>query len=232
MNHVAARMTSIDGSRPFTTSGLGDRIHHCTVAWCLGPPVTLHLAPQHMQGGQFGNKPESWREIAALFPPGSITIQVDAKPGPWPTFRYGDHPAPTDTPEALDATPLLRSIPLLEAEPQDIDLPGRFCTVQWDANGPSRTIPPEQRRAITERLRSDGLEVVTVGGDAKGPLRWSLRAIAWAVSRSEGHVGADSAFMHLALLYKPYPSVQVHTQRLTHHTRRLRANGAQVTLWA
>lgn len=222
----------MDGRRPFTASGLGDRIHHCTVAWCLGPPVTLHLAPQHMQGGQFGNKPESWQEIVGLFPPGAITIEVDAKPGPWPVFRYGDQPAPTDTPAAIDAEPLLRRVPPLEAEPQEMDLPVRFVTAQWDANGPSRTIPVEGRGAIVAELRRQGIDILTVGGEAEGPLRWSLRHIAWAMTRSEGHVGADSAFMHLALLYKPYPSVQVHTRRLTHHTQRVRANGAQVVLWA
>jgi hypothetical protein len=219
----------MDGLRPFTAAGLGDRIHHCTVAWCLGPPVTLHLAEQHLRGGQFGNKPESWREIVELFPAGAITLGTDRSLGP--LFRYGDYPMPTDGPEMVDAEPLLRRIPLLTPEPQAIDLPDRFVTVQWDANGPSRTAPGEQRRVIAEQLRSEGLATVTVGGEADDLMRWSLKHVAWAMSRAAGHVGADSAFMHLAMLYMPAERIQIHTRKLTHHTRRLRANGGQVTVW-
>ena len=215
----------MDGTRPFTAAGLGDRIHHCTVAWCYGPPVTLHLAEQHVTGGQFANKAESWREVIALFPPGAITVVVDGARGR--VFRYGDAPMLTDTPEALDATPLLRCIPRLAAVPQDVALPKRFVTVQWDANGRSRTAPPERRAAI---LADYGCEAVVVGGEADDPLRWSLPHIAYAMSRAEAHVGADSAFMHLAQLYLPPQRIHIWTQGWTHHTRRLKANGGRVTM--
>lgn len=225
------------GPRPFTATGLGDRIHQCTVAWCFAPAV-LHLNADHLRGGQFNNKPESWFEIVGLFPPGAVRLELHTRSftseRAWmneagaAVWRYGDYPSPSDPPEAVDVEPALRSIPRLRAEAQDVELPDRFFTVQWDANGSRRTVPPEMRRAL--EARHPGLEPVVIGGEAQEPLRWSLKHIAYALSRAEFHLGADSAFMHLALLYLPPERLRVYTRELTHHTRRARANGAEVTL--
>lgn len=224
------------GPRPFTATGLGDRIHCCTVAWCygLGMPVTLHLNAAHLTGGQHDNKPESWTEIVGLFPADAIRLRLHlrryAGERAWAvdhgtvTWRYGDHPDATYPPDAVDVAPLLRDIPRLQAEPQDVALPPRFFTVQWDANGPARTVAPPMREALEQRYRAQGLEPVELGWG------WTLKRAAYALSRAEFHLGADSAFMHLAQLYLPPERVWVYTRELTHHTRRLRARGGEVTL--
>jgi hypothetical protein len=232
LRHIAVRATSVQSRRPFTAPGLGDRIHLCTVGWLLSP-VALHVTADKMVGGQFRNKPESWREIVSLFPKGSVTVQahdtspnceadwldylrkrgIDAEP-----YRYGDYPGPYETPVALDISQYFKRIPLLTAETQDVSLPERFYTAQWDASGPGRAVdnPP-----------AFDLPTVIVGGQAEEPLRWSLKAIAYAMSRAEGHVGVDSAFMHMALLYMPPERIRIyHRDKLSHHVLRARDNGA------
>lgn len=243
MKQIAVRATSMHSPRPFTATGLGDRIHCCTVAWCYGKgvPVTLHLNAAHLEGGQFANKVESWIEIVDLFPPEALRLRYHltryTTERAWatetgaPTWRYSDHPTRRDAPDAVDATPLLRDLPRLRAAPQDIELPPRFFTVQWDANGAQRTVTAEQRQVLELRYRAQGLEPVVLGGQATDHhLRWSLPHAAYALSRAEFHLGADSAFMHLALLYLPPERVRIYTRELTHHTRRARDNGAEVTL--
>jgi hypothetical protein len=210
VRHIAAQAMSLYSPRPFTATGLGDRIHWATIAWTLAP-ATLHLTRAQVTGGQFGNKPESWAEIVSLFPAGSVAVQThDFQPTSeteWlahcgaERFDYAD----------------MRRIPLLTAEAHNASLPERFYTAQWDANGPSRAVrkPP-----------TFDLPTVVVGGQAKDPLRWSLKAIAYAMSRAEGHVGVDSAFFHLAQLYLPPERIRIyHRDSPSHHVLRARDNG-------
>jgi hypothetical protein len=197
-------------------------------------PATLHLTADKMVGGQFSNKPESWREVVSLFPKGSVTIQAhDTSPSNEPDwldylrkrgidaepYWHGDHPGPHEPPVALNIADHLRRIPLLTAAAHDVSLPERFYTAQWDANGRSR--------AVTKPPTFD-LPTVVVGGQAQDPLRWSLKAIAYAMSRAEGHVGVDSAFFHLAQLYMPPERIRIyHRDSPSHHVLRARDNGAQ-----
>ena len=210
MKHLALRSRSASADRPYTATGLGDRIHGVTLAWAYGQgePVTLHLAPEHLTGGQFGNKPESWAEIVALFPAGAITLSLE--PG-GEIYRYGDYPGPRE-PRGLDIVPYLRDFPLLADGPR-----GDYVTAQWDANGPGRRVP---------RPRIEN--AVIVGGEAEGDLRWSLAAIGQLMARARGHVGVDSAFMHLAQLYMPRERITIyHREAMSHHVKRARDNGAR-----
>jgi hypothetical protein len=178
-----------------------------------------------MEGGQFGNKPESWREILDLFPDGWLTIQshkvYPASEAEWlkhldgvPVWAYdgiGD---------GLDIEQYLAEIPLLTMPPRH-PLPKRYGTQQWDASAPSRQVP--------RRAQKHGLELLTVGGEAQDPYCWSLRDIAAAMSGAEMHVGVDSAFMHLAMLYLPMQRIELHTTGAeSHHLKRARRNGASV----
>jgi hypothetical protein len=205
---------SLYSPRPFTATGLGDRIHWATIAWTLAP-ATLHLTRAQVTGGQFGNKPESWAEIVSLFPAGSVAVQAhDFQPtseAQWLAYLRQTVPAERYEYGAW-------RVPLLAAEAQNVALPARFYTAQWDANGPSR--------AIKHPPRFD-LPTVVVGGQAEGPLRWSLKTIAYAMSRAEGHVGVDSAFFHLAQLYMPPERIRIHHNgSMSHHVLRARDNGA------
>lgn len=249
MRHIALRSMSVrHPTRTFTTPGLGDRIHQCICGWVCGPPVTLHLTADKWSGGQFRNKPESWAEIVALFPKRSLTLQVHPvsglrEPDWWAYLRkhgieaepfwYGDHPGQHEPPVALDIAPLLKRIPPLTAAPQRVALPARFFTVQWDSNDPKRSLTKEQRARVLDRYCEDGYEPVTVGGEAADPLRWSLKHIAFAMSRAAFHVGVDSAFMHLAQLFMPWERIHVYNQPggfFSHHALRARDNGAPINL--
>jgi hypothetical protein len=208
VKHLALRTRSSHSDKPFTAAGLGDRIHSITLAWAYGQgePVTLHLSPQHLAGGQFGNKPESWAEIVALFPAGMIALSLDPCEV---TYRYGDHPGPQE-PAGFDIAPYLKRIPLLADGPRD-----HYFTAQWDAGGPGRRV-----------RRPDIPNTVIVGGKATGDMRWSLKAIGEVMARAEGHVGVDSAFFHLAQLYmSPERITLYHGAKVSHHVRRARDNG-------
>ena len=227
MRHIAVRSRSVHSSKPFTATGLGDRIHLCTVAWVLAP-CTLHLTADKWRGGQFGNKPESWREVVSLFPEGSVALQVhpveglpedrwlahlrkqgiDAEP-----YWHGDFPGPLETPVPLDIAPYLKRIPLLTAEAQDVSLPERFCTAQWDSTSRKRSVP------VGERPKFD-LPELLVGGEAKDPFRWSLKAIAYAMSKADFHAGVDSAFMHMARLFMQPDRIRLYGDLSSHHARR------------
>jgi hypothetical protein len=224
MKHLAVRSFSLHSARPFTATGLGDRIHQLTCAWCYGAPVTLHIDRRKMEGGQFGNKPESWREILSLFPEGSLALQWhDIYPdseAEWlrhlsgvPIISYSDFAG-----DGLDIVPYLRDIQKLSM-PARHPLPERYGTQQWDASAPSRRVEPVQF----------DVEMITVGGEGKDPYRWSLRDIAAAMSGAEFHAGVDSGFMHLALLYLPTSKIRLYTSGAeSHHLKRARANGASV----
>jgi hypothetical protein len=231
VRHIAVHTQSFhDPGRPFTATGLGDRIHSATIAWvygqCTGEPVTLHLSERHLAGGQFKNKPESWAEIVRLFPRGSVYLSTT---GEGDSYFYGDYKLGRG---AIDIAPYLKRIPLLAAEPQDIELPGKFVTTQWDSGGESRTLPRAERRAVTERYESEGYTPVVVGGESTDDrLRWSLKHIAYAMSRSAFHVGVDSAFLHMAQLYMPCERIHLYMNaKPSHHVLRARDNGAQINL--
>jgi hypothetical protein len=225
MRHIAVRATSVQSRRPFTATGLGDRIHLCTVGWVL-TPCTLHLTIDKMAGGQFRNKPESWREIVDLFPKGSIALQVhdtapscesdwlaylrkrgiDAEP-----YWHGDFPGPYESPVALDIAPYLKRIPLLTAQAQQVSLPERFYTAQWDSTS--------AKRRAAKRPTYDEAELI-VGGEAQDPYRWSLKHIAFAMSKAAFHAGVDSAFFHMAQLYMPPERIHLYGGSDSHHALR------------
>jgi len=251
IKHIALRSRSVrNPDKPYTCPGLGDRIHACTTAWAYGQaydiPVTLHLTADKWKGGQFGNKPESWAEIVGLFPSGAISLQVHDLHNPaedrWLAYLngkgidaelycYRDHMGQHESVAPLDISQYLKRIPPLNAEHQDIELPERFITVQWDSNERKRTISKEQQRQVIAAYMAEGYAPVTVGGEAtiKG-LGWILKKIAYAMSKAELHVGVDSAFMHMAMLYMPHERIHLYNEPdgfYSHHALRARDNGAR-----
>jgi hypothetical protein len=81
---------------------------------------------------------------------------------------------------------------------------------------------------------ADGFQPVVVGGEAtEKHLGWSLKHIAYAMSKAAFHVGVDSGFMHLALLYVPYHRTHLYNEAggyISHHAKRARDNGAIINL--
>lgn len=251
MINLALRARSVRyPDKPYTATGLGDRIHGLTTGWVLAKannlPVNIHLTKSKNIGGQFGNKPESWKEILGLFPKGYINLYSHAYE---PTgeldwigylkdigysnpeiYWYGDHPGKYESIERINISKYLKTIPLLAADSVDINLPDKFVTVQWDSNDPKRTIHPTRRQEIVNRYAADGYDCVVVGGESTDHnLRWSLKHIAYAMSKADFHVGVDSGFMHLAMLYFPYSNIHLYNGPngiWSHHLLRAIDNGS------
>ena len=253
MKHIALRARSVrKQGKAYTAPGLGDRIHGVTTGWVYSQahntPVTIHLTQNKTEGGQFGNKLESWAEIVKLFPEGSAQIQAhnyepqDEKD--WVEFLnnkgyagaeiyyYKDHIGRYESVEKIDISQYLKNIPLLTPELVDIQLPEKFITVQWDSNDAKRTISPAARKEVLAKYIKEGYEVVVVGGEATDKdLRWSLKHIAYAMSKATFHVGVDSAFMHLAMLYFPWERIHLYNEQKgmwSHHMLRALDNGAKL----
>jgi len=247
--HLALRARSVDADNHYTTPGLGDRIHSCILAWCIGrahnSPITIHLTHNKSIGGQFGNKPQSWQEIKGLFPKGSLEI-VQHKVSPttesgWIdyltgqgykplTYHYADYRGSWEEPSGLDASHYLKTIPLLTPKAQPIKLPDKFITTQWDSNGPARQVDWKNRNRALQKYQDEGYTPVIVGGQAKSELmQWSLASIGYVMSKASFHVGVDSGFMHLAQLYMPYERIHVYSEpetRFSRHLKRAIDNGS------
>ena len=252
MKHLALRAKSVrNPNKPFTTTGLGDRIHALTLAWSYHKahkiPVTIHLTNSKQIGGQFDNKKQSWEELLALFPQGSVSIGYhDYEPASekeWinylkqqgidaELFWYKDHPGPHESVVSLDISQYLKKIPLLNAAPVDMTLPEKFITCQWDSNDAARTLKPHLREMVIDNYKRLGYHVVTVGGEsADKNLNWSLKHIAYAMSKADMHVGVDSAFMHMAFLYLPFSAINLYNEPngfFSHHLRRAIDNGIKI----
>ena len=196
--------------------GLGDRIHSILLSYNYGlmenSPVTLHLTKYQWNR----HKPESWPEIINLFPKDSVAIMphLDCEPKDNADFVsyvrqqgydahaqiYADYPQRFEPKEGIDLTAYLRYFPQLDAQPQDIKLPKKFITVQFDSTSKKRMIKPKQRQAILDKYKD--YEVVVVGGESKDIfLRDSLKHIAYAMSKATYHVGVDSGFLHMSQVY-------------------------------
>lgn len=250
--HIAIRARSTNRKRaPFVAPGLGDRIHCITLGWAFskahGVPVVLHLnRKKHTGGASIGNKRESWNEVLGLFPKGHVELMFhDFEPRterswisylevcgfPAEIFWYQDHPGKFETPQPLEISQYLKAIPPVPAEDlsHELNLPSRFVTLQWDSMQFGRTLPPEQQEEVTECYRREGYDVVAVGGKAPDPLlKNSLRHIAYAMSKAELHVGVDSAFMHMALLYLPPARIHLYNRSKgfqSHHLMRALDSG-------
>jgi hypothetical protein len=242
MNHFAIISMSIrKPDFPYTCPGLGDRVHSLLIAYQYGKkhgfPVTVHITlDKHDK-----KKPQSWKEILSLFPPGSLKVMahpIKAIPDKewraylrhrgWdcPSYCYGDSPHRLDRQDAdLDISEYLRDLPRLSSPLKDeADLPEKFLTCQWDAVGTnmSRRLGKKQVEGILQRYRQDGYGTIQVGIDQ------SLREIGHLMSGADLHVGMDSGMMHMAMLYMDYEQLHIYRSKfVSHHAHRVFKNGGK-----
>ena len=260
MKHLAMRSKSMRrGDRPFTTPGLGDRVHSAMLGYLYAlehdEPVTIHLTRDK---NDKPHKRQSWGEIMTLFPKGMVTYKVHADVENLPesewlaylkdagydaaTYYYKDteqhHPndPPHDVPreDLVEISSLInRGYKLLRGnDDYRMLLPDRFITTQWDTNDPGRQF--RNVDAILNNYREQGLSVLVVGGKAEIPDLKEIGWIGYAMSRAVAHVGIDSAMLHMASLYMKPENIHLYNNGgfTSHHLIRGVNNGMKLNAYA
>ena len=248
MKHLVMRAYStVKKNFHYGAPGLGDRIHSILLSYNYGlienSPVMLHLTKYQWNR----HKPESWPEIISLFPKDSVAIMPHLECEPVDNIDfvtyirsqgydahaqiYADYPQRFEPKEGVDLTRYLTHFPQLEAEPQDIKLPKKFITVQFDSTSKKRMIKSAQRQRILDNYKD--YEVVVVGGESNNDLlKNSLKHIAYAMSKAQYHVGVDSGFLHMSQVYFAPENIHIYTlspkDRWSHHMHRAKDNGIKI----
>jgi hypothetical protein len=252
LKHIALRSKSVrSGDRPYTTPGLGDRVHSALIAYqyakAHNSPVTIHITDDKwsIAGGKRSEKKKrSWIEILALFP--SDTLYLEPHPVEnlsevdWIKYlksegynayiyHYADtiHMHPNETRVGIEMSQYIKELPQLKPIVTNGWLPDEFITVQWDSTDPRRTLSEKQREEIHRKY---GVPVLYVGGEGKGLLKKSLAHIGLAIANAKFHVGSDSGMMHVAQLYKKYEDIHIYDtddSYKSHHLVRAINNGSK-----
>jgi len=156
MKHIAVRSKSLNKDAPYTTPGLGDRLHAAHMAYVYSKkhntPVTLHLTDDKWsisKGYANDMKIKSWNEILNLFEGFPVHVRshqvenlseanwikylldngIDAQTYYYSdtNFRFNEQPL-----EMFDASDYL-GYPQLKIK-SDLGLPQKFITAQFDSN--------------------------------------------------------------------------------------------------
>ena len=252
MKHIALRSKSVrSGDRPYTTPGLGDRVHSALIAYQYGKahdsPVTIHITDDKwsVAGGKPSEKKKkSWVEILALFPTDTLYIEPhpveNLSEVDWIKYlksegynayiyHYADtiHMHPNETRVGIEMSQYIKELPQLKPIITNSWLPDEFITAQWDSTDPRRTLSEKQREEIYKKYR---LPVIYVGGEGKGLLKTSLAHIGFAIANAKFHIGSDSGMMHVAQLYKKYEDIHIYDtddSYKSHHLVRAINNGSK-----
>lgn len=252
MKHIALRSKSVrSGDRPYTTPGLGDRVHSALIAYQYGKahdsPVTIHITDDKwsVAGGKLSEKKKkSWVEILALFPTDTLYIEPhpveNLSEVDWIKYlksegynayiyHYADtiHMHPNETRVGIEMSQYIKELPQLKPIITNSWLPDEFITAQWDSTDPRRTLSEKQREEIHKKYR---LPVIYVGGEGKGLLKTSLAHIGFAIANAKFHIGSDSGMMHVAQLYKKYEDIHIYDtddSYKSHHLVRAINNGSK-----
>jgi hypothetical protein len=243
---------------PYTTPGVGDRIH----AVLFGQKYAdAHMCDVvlHLTSDKYGKqaKKDTWAELSEMTH-GRVTVKA------WPvcglsepdwiaylktqgvedaqTYYYKDwidlQPlGPIKGMDLIDADEYMTESPGLE--PIDCSgqfvLPQRYVTVQWDSADKSRQLSPIMLNKVENEYRMKGLDLVVVGGEARSKyLRTSLKHVGFCMAHSEGHVGIDSGMLHMASLYIPWNRIDIYNAfgniqgKSSHHVYRFKKYGAKL----
>jgi len=261
MKHIAVRSLSlIRNGASYTVPGLGDRLHTVLMGYNYSilnnTPVTLHLTTDKFHRP---DKNSSWKEILALFPSGHVFVEghevKELSESDWisylknkgfdaQTYLYKDTPHPHDFPngvsEMFDAGEIMSHYPCIPSI-VDIQLPDKFVTAQFDCNNvpywqsssDARKIDPMKIESILSKYKSQGYEIVFIGGDGKGNMKGpgNLKNIGCALSRADYHVGAESGFLVMAQLYMKPEQIKLYVKNkngYSHHVIRNQNNGVEI----
>lgn len=252
MKHIAIPSLSlIRKDYPYTTPGLGDRIHTILFAFNYATKNNTNVKLHLTQGQCSDERKKSWDEIISLLPQKNVEIQrhdiLDITTSAWvklladkglsnvQTCHYGDHRFRFEDKSSIDISPYLDH-PCLKPI-TDIDLPDKFVTMQFDSGGiPSmqktndrRKISYQKIKEIKQRLVDKGYDIIVIGGEAEDERFRRLKYCGAALSKAKYHIGADSGFMHLAWMYKKPEDIYIYTNgNKSHHVMRAERKGSKV----
>jgi hypothetical protein len=195
--------------------GLGDRLDALGVAKIMSKEGRVKIL-----------QPNGWfrqlEELTELFD--LNCVYYHGKPVDYETYRVHD-------PDGDHKFWSVRDYPRLSVD-LDLELPEKFVTVQFDGtHGHNRIRNPNK---ILSEWRERGYEIIHVGGKANddrfAPKAGNLKNIAYAMSKSHGHIGVDSGMMHLAKFSMDADKICVYTvmERKTSFVHTLERKGAQV----
>ena len=249
MKHIALRSKSIrSGDRPYTCPGLGDRLHSVYLAYQYSlahdTPVTIHLTDDKWSIAndvKSDKKIKSWNEILTLYPKDKVFIKnhpVENLPeNEWLKYLHNNgyeaeiyyykdtkNMHPNETVVALEISQYLKKPILLNPIKSIHQLPNKFVTMQWDSTDERRTFSEILTNKIENNYKSQGYEIVYVGGHT------SLADAGYAMSKARYHVGADSGFLHLAQVYKKFEDIHIYSPvggYKSHHLWRAINNGCK-----
>lgn len=248
MKHLVIPSMSIrKADQCYTTPGLGDMVHTVLIGFLYGQehntPVTLHLTSDKWNR----DKPETYNSLLELLPANKVFIKVHDvfgipseeflkyvidQVGSAETYSYQDYPHKYDSKNTIDISKYLKVYPSLKSKDlsNELALPDKFVTAQWDSTADKRRLSDDQIQAIQHQYQKQGYQIITVGGLAKNLLlQRSLKHIGYAMSRAQLHIGVDSGFMHFAQMYLQPNQIHLYiketTKKWSHHLSRARDNG-------
>ena len=131
---------------------------------------------------------------------------------------------PNETVVGLEISQYLKKPILLNPIKSIHQLPNKFVTMQWDSTDERRTFSEILTNKIENNYKSQGYEIVYVGGHT------SLADAGYAMSKARYHVGADSGFLHLAQVYKKFEDIHIYSPvggYKSHHLWRAINNGCK-----
>ena len=233
MKNIAVNALSRRSKRVWTTPGLGDRALILTfLANYINKhdtDVCLHLNQPHTANG----RTEKWLEIASLVPRVHLKMH-NAKAmddGPWLEYLKAigvESPSLywfTETPMSVADILIhdyLKFSPKLEAEDysNDIELPDKFMVEQWDSTDPKRRCSAEQKKFIRQMFLDQGYELITVGGEATNDYaKYSLKHIAYIMSKADGFVGVNSGMFCMSHMYIDFDKIYFYGKMSQDHVK-------------
>jgi hypothetical protein len=256
MKHVVMRYWSTRiPNLVYGCPGFGDIVHSSLLTYLYGQahnePATLHIASHQYNR----NKPEIWDEVMKLFPTDTIFLNPYDTPDDMSDLDflnlvreqhsdallhyYKKYPGKLQ--QVLEPSffvdEYIKTYPCLSASnPKDnIALPEKFVTAQFDAGSNKRKLSKEQLESIFDKFKKQGYEIITIGGEATDLRLRTATYAGYALSQADYHIGVDSGCMHLAHMFLKPENIYLYTNRpegkWEHHLKMFRDCGCKINVY-
>lgn len=201
--------------------GLGDRIDYLCTANMIAQDANDDWVTIY-KNSRYGFK--GWDELSFLFKPRHMILELvdgdydkNLKFLNYPKYNIGYNRRGTSELVKSDYQDLLTKFKdFTKIIPKDfsnqIKLPEKFITMQWDAAEFKRRCTEDEVVRIIEFYKNMGYKTIVIGGQSSTrELRNDLHKIAYIISKADLHVGVDSGFMHLAKIILPSNKLHIYT---------------------